>query len=126
MEKESEIKWMNTSLKLCVICEKPLVSNSFWACQKCSKPSEITHKHVIDDIYDIKSVCCNFDVINNQSITCSVQCHQSLVGIMIKENEGEFKIITDIHTGKTHKVPMRDIIEFGIDYSDLARYPTIQ
>lgn len=124
MMTDKEIKWKNKDLNLCVICDKPLTSNSFWRCQKCSKTSEITYKHVKDDIYDIKSVCCNFDVDNNQSVTCSVQCHQSLVDIMVKE-KGEFKLVTDIHTLKTHKVPMRDIIEFGIKYSDLAKYPTM-
>jgi len=119
---ESEIKWKNESLNLCVICDQSLTSNSFWTCQKCSKPSEITYRHVTDDTFDVKSTCCNFDVDNNQSITCSVQCHQLLVNIMIKE-KGEFKMITDIHTKKTHKVPLRDIIEFGIKYDDLGKYP---
>lgn len=120
----SKIKWKNESLNLCVMCDQSLTSSSFWTCQKCSNSAEITHKHVTGDIYDIKSVCCNFDVTNNKSITCSVQCHKDLVDVMIKES-GEFKMITDIHTQKTHKVPTRDIIEFGINYSDLGRYPTI-
>jgi len=124
MEAESKIKWKNKDLNLCVICDKPLTSNSFWICQKCSNPTDITHKHVADDAYDIKSVCCNFDVDSNQSVTCSVECHQLLVDVMIKE-KGEFKMITDIHSGKTHKVPLRDIIEKGINYSDLMNYPIV-
>ena len=121
---ESEIKWKNQKLNLCVICDNPLTSNSFWTCKKCSNPADITYRHVTDDAYDIKSVCCNFDVDSNQSITCSIQCHQLLVDILIKE-KGEFKMITDTHTGKTHKVPLRDIIELVINHSDLGRYPII-
>jgi len=120
----SSIKWKNQKLNLCVICDIPLTRNSFWICQKCGKPSEITQRHVADDVFDIKSTCCNSDVNNNQSITCSVQCHKDLVDVMILE-KGEFKMVTDIHTLKTHKVPLRDIIEKGINYFDLVNYPIV-
>jgi len=121
--KKSSIKWINQKLNLCVICDHALTSNSFWICQKCNNPSDITTKHISGNAYDVKSICCNFDVNSNQSITCSVQCHKDLIDVMIQEN-GEFKMVTDIHTGKTHKVPLRDIIEKGINYSDLMNYPT--
>lgn len=119
---QSEIKWENNTRNLCVMCSELVKSNSFWTCKKCSKVSDIIHKHVEGDLYDIKSVCCNHDVINNQSITCSVLCHENFVKTMIKEN-GEFKKVTDMHTEIIHKVPIRDIIEYGLNYDNLGKYP---
>ena len=121
----TKIKWSNEKLVLCVICDKPLLSSSYWTCLKCSKPTEFTRKHISGDTYDLKSTCCNYDIMNNQSITCSVECHNELVESLIKEN-GKYKLVTNAETGKTHKVPTRDIIEFGINFADLEKYPTVE
>jgi len=45
--------------------------------------------------------------------------------LMIEE-DGEYKMITNIETGKTHKIPTSDIIEFGINFADLAKYPIFE
>jgi hypothetical protein len=55
-------------------------------------------------------------------VTCSEECHENLVYTL--ENEfGIYKKVVDIETGKTHKVPTRDIIEKGLKYRDLKNYP---
>ena len=41
---------------------------------------------------------------------------------MIQEN-GPYKLVTDVTTMKTHKVPIKDIVEHGLDYADLKYYP---
>ena len=55
-------------------------------------------------------------------VTCSDKCHENLVETL--ENEfGIYKKVVDIETGKTHRVPIRDIIEKGLGQQDLRRYP---
>ena len=39
------------------------------------------------------------------------------------EEFGEYKRVTDMKTGKTYKVPTKDIIMYGLKYSDLKYYP---
>ena len=54
--------------------------------------------------------------------TCSKSCHEELVKIA----EGTFgasKMVTDSTTGISYKVPTRDIIEKGLAWKDLAKYP---
>jgi len=36
---------------------------------------------------------------------------------------GIYKKVVDIETGKSHRVPTRDIIEKGLRYQDLKSYP---
>ena len=37
--------------------------------------------------------------------------------------EYSLKKVTDIHTKIIHKVPTRDIIEYGLNYDNLGKYP---
>lgn len=55
-------------------------------------------------------------------ITCSDGCHEILVDI-ITGKCGEFKKVIDIETNIEYKVPVRDIIENGLKYEDLPKYP---
>ena len=55
-------------------------------------------------------------------MTCSDACHDELVSRLIAEF-GEFKKVADQTTGIAYKVPTRDIIEKGIRWRDLNRYP---
>lgn len=55
-------------------------------------------------------------------ITCSDECHEKFVHILEQEF-GIYKKLVDIVTGKTYKVPTRDIIERGLKYEDLKNYP---
>ena len=36
---------------------------------------------------------------------------------------GVYKKVVDLETGRTHKVPTRDIIEKGLKHRDLKNYP---
>lgn len=55
-------------------------------------------------------------------VTCSDECHEKLVHRLEREF-GIYKKVTDIETGKSYKVPTRDIIEKGLKYRDLKNYP---
>ena len=55
-------------------------------------------------------------------MTCSDDCHEKLVYVLEKEY-GIYKKVVDLETGKTHKVPTRDIIERGLKHTDLKNYP---
>ncbi len=57
-------------------------------------------------------------------VTCSNECHDEL----IRRSElkfGIYKKVVDLETMKTHKVPIRDIIETGIKQQDLKHYPEL-
>lgn len=55
-------------------------------------------------------------------MTCSDDCHEKLVHRLELEF-GIYKKALDLETGKTHKVPTRDIIEKGLKRQDLKNYP---
>lgn len=55
-------------------------------------------------------------------VTCSDECHEKLIHRLEKEF-GIYKKVVDIETGKTYKVPTRDIIEKGLKYEDIKKYP---
>ncbi len=123
----TDIHWKNIHDKLCVMCSANVKSLNYYICKKCSKLCLITRTKVSqlnsDEILmDLKSVCCNVDVDMNNKITCSDSCHEEFVLNRIKK-EGEYKKVTDITTGITHKIPTRKIIEEGILAKDLKNYP---
>ena len=55
-------------------------------------------------------------------MACSDACHGELVRRLIAEF-GEFKKVVDQTTGTAYRVPTRDIIEKGVKWRDLDRYP---
>jgi hypothetical protein len=57
-----------------------------------------------------------------REMTCSDACHAELVTRLIAEF-GEFKKVVDQTTGTAYRVPTREIIEKGIRWRDLSRYP---
>lgn len=71
---------------------------------------------------DAKSKCCHEDLEVRTRITCSDKCHKHFVKDLIKQF-GEFKIVVDQSSGKSYKVPTKDIIEKGLRWRDLSRYP---
>lgn len=54
--------------------------------------------------------------------TCSRECHEVFVKLC-EDAFGVFKEVTDIETGISYKVPTRDIIEKGLNYNNLPKYP---
>ena len=55
-------------------------------------------------------------------VTCSEDCHNELV-LRFELKFGIYKRVIDSETMKTHKVPLRDIIETGLRQQDLKHYP---
>ena len=55
-------------------------------------------------------------------MTCSNACHEEMVSRLTAEF-GEFKKVVDQTTGTAYRVPTRDIIEKGIKWRYLSRYP---
>ena len=65
---------------------------------------------------------CNEPITGESRVTCSERCHEELVRLA----EGQFgkvKNVVDSVTGISYKVPTRDIIEKGLKWEDLTKYP---
>ena len=54
--------------------------------------------------------------------TCSDECHEKFVDKMEREY-GVYKKVTDALTGRSYRVPTRDVIERGLRWGDLRNYP---
>ena len=57
-------------------------------------------------------------------VTCSEDCHEELV-LRFELKYGIYKRVVDLETMKTHKVPLRNIIEKGLRQQDLKNYPEL-
>ena len=77
------------------MCKISLKSSSYNLCNKCNKVCQITHTKISEDIFDVKSVCCNWDVTINNKITCSDFCHNQYVLKKIDE-DGLFKKVSSL------------------------------
>lgn len=55
-------------------------------------------------------------------MTCSEKCHDEFIKFGQKKF-GVKKKVVDITTGIAYSVPTRDIIEIGLAWKDLAKYP---
>lgn len=66
-------------------------------------------------------VMCGEPVIKSR-MTCSQKCHDEFVKFGDKRF-GVTKKVVDSTTGMTYEVPTRDIIEKGLAWEDLAKYP---
>jgi len=67
-------------------------------------------------------VVCGRPYVYGRTLTCSEECHKRLVEKLVREF-GEYKKIVDAETGVAYRVPTRDIIERGLRYEDLTKYP---
>ena len=65
---------------------------------------------------------CNVPITRECGITCSERCHEAFVKFA-EEKFGIVKNVVDSVTGISYKVPTRDIIENGLRWKDLAKYP---
>lgn len=70
-----------------------------------------------------KNLCvvCNRHTVTGK-MTCSVLCHEKFVEFCEREY-GISKKVEDQTTGITYKVPTRDIIEKGLKWEYLPKYP---
>lgn len=70
-----------------------------------------------------KNLCiiCDKPTITNK-MTCSDDCHEMFVEFC-EEQYGITKKVIDQTTGISYKVPTRDIIEKGLKWEDLPKYP---
>lgn len=125
-----DLKLENAGRGLCVVCGSGIFTASplRMECKKCHHICKPTNLEAIGYggkntvIMDIKSDCCNADVRFLGSITCSLVCHQELV-IAAERDFGTFKKVVDETTDRAYKVPTRDIIEKGLTWADLVKYP---
>ncbi len=113
----------NVQKHLCVVCDKFIDRGSYWQCSKCNKVCQITMTDIEKpNLEDIKSACCDVDVLNHQNITCSEECHSKFVEKMLAEF-GNYKKITDEDSGLSYKVPTKQIVEEGITQDQLKNFP---
>jgi len=57
-------------------------------------------------------------------VTCSDEHHEELIR-RLELKFGIHKKVVNLETMKTHKVPIRDIIETGLRQQDLKHYPEL-
>jgi len=57
-------------------------------------------------------------------LTCSQKCHETFVK-QLESDFGKEKIVVDAVTGKRYRVPTRYIIEHGLKYTDLQKFPEV-
>jgi len=71
-----------------------------------------------------KNVCivCGKTYVGGREFTCSEKCHKELCKKLVAMF-GEFKRVVDAETGKTYRVPTKDILEKGLRHEDLVKYP---
>ncbi len=86
----------------------------------------MNHQILFDSIGKTRCVMCGEHINTHENkITCSIKCHEEL----LKLAEQEFGIIKEVmcaETGITYCVPTRDIIEKGIVWKDLQKYPVLK
>lgn len=71
-----------------------------------------------------KGLCiiCSLPVTVSGNMTCSEKCHNEFVKLSEKKF-GIMKRVVDATTGIAYKVPTKDIIEKGLAWKDLTKYP---
>ena len=79
----------------------------------------------IDPIFDnaAKGFCimCNTPAVPG-GMTCSENCHKEFIRLC-EEKFGKVKKVIDQTTDVAYEVPTRDIVEIGLKWEDLAKYP---
>lgn len=123
----SEVKFKNADKGLCVICGEHIEMFSVWICRQCLKLCEVDDSRILEEtkdkmLIDVKSKCCNTDVQSIGRLTCSEKCHEEFVKRLEKEF-GAAKKVVDQVTGTVYKIPTRDLIEKGLTWENLHRYP---
>lgn len=121
------IQFENAKKGQCVICGERIDMPAVWMCRQCLKQCDVDDSRIIEKtkdkmLIDIKSKCCSADVQSVGRLTCSEKCHEYFVKKLEKEF-GESKIVIDETTGIAYKIPTRDVIEKGLTWKDLSKYP---
>jgi hypothetical protein len=127
------ITWENVPLGKCVICSSELKDRGYYYCVRCKNPAEIEFRPLAGGprmvqlnpmlfLADAKSKCCHEDLEVRTRITCSDKCHKHFVTGLIKQF-GEFKLVVDQSSGKSYKVPTKDLVERSLRFSNLRSYP---
>lgn len=70
-------------------------------------------------------VICGSEERSQRLLTCSDKCHDQMKKEFI-EDFGEYKDITDMTTGLTHRVPTEEIFDKGLRQQDLKYYPVVE
>jgi predicted nucleic acid-binding Zn ribbon protein len=70
-----------------------------------------------------KCIVCKEAIVHSKYMfTCSDLCHEKFV-VDCENRFGVEKRVTDFETKISYRVPIRDIIDAGLKYEDLAKYP---
>lgn len=80
------------------------------------------NESIFDNVGSGLCIICSMPITITGKMTCSEKCHNEFVNFGIKKF-GIAKKIVDVTTGIAYKVPTKDIIEKGLSWKDLTRYP---
>jgi hypothetical protein len=129
------ITWENVPRGKCVVCSSDLKDRGYYYCLSCGGVTEIEFRPLggggpkmiqinpVLFLADARSRCCRADLEVRTRITCSDNCHRIFVRALIGQF-GEFKRVVDQTTGKSYRVPTKEIIEKGLKWRDLSKkYP---
>ena len=127
------ISWENVPKGRCVFCSSELKDRGLYYCLKCGNVTEVEFQPLgggpkmiqinpVLFLADARSKCCRADLEVRTRITCSEKCHRLFVRALVSQF-GEFKRVMDQTTEKSYRVPTKDIIEKGLKWHALARYP---
>jgi len=122
-----DIEFENVKKGLCVMCRENIETPAVWICKQCLQQCEVDSSRIIEEtkdkmLIDVKSKCCGADVQPTGRLTCSAECHEKFVK-ELEEEFGDVKKVIDQTTGIAYRVPTRDVIERGLTWQDLPKYP---
>ena len=89
--------------------------------ETCIMNESVVNGSILDNYGKGFCIICSLPVTAGR-ITCSEKCHSEF----IKFGEKKFGItkkVVDASTGISYKVPTKDIIEKGLAWKDLIKYP---
>lgn len=124
------MKITQNNKKECVVCHEPMDLMQISICIKCGMICNLVCSEILDTVdekgakflMDVKSDCCNADIEIISKLTCSEKCHIEYIRIL-EEKFGKVKKVTDSESRISYKVPTKDIIEKGLKWEDIKKYP---
>ena len=108
-------------LPICLVCKKGIENPGYCFCRKCRNPCEVDTEDTPSPTIEVKSTCCQSDVDVNTRTTCSEACHEKLIQELEAE-WGKNKVVV-APGGSKHLVPLRHIVEHGLQGHEVTCFP---
>lgn len=90
--------------------------------ETCIMNGSAMNESIFDNACKGLCIICGLPVTVSGRMTCSEKCHNEFIKFGEKKF-GMTKKVVDVTTGIAYKVPTRDIINRGLSWRDLRKYP---